>query len=219
MIDFITGILDKIAAFISAENPAGLLAIAGLAVLADIGLPVPVVVEPALFLISYKSGPLSVPVFLFIGALHGGRQIGTALLYWLSRFLGDRFLSWLCGLGRIGARISDRTEKVKKRIEGNKRVRVLIVQTITIGRLTPGLLPLVTVGAGILKISYLFMAIAVVISGLVYDLVIVFLGYLARIGLKNIDPHMATLMVLAIMVLIILLPFLITLLRRKKNPA
>ena len=122
-------------------------------------------------------------------------------------------------MGRIGARISNRTEKVKKRIEGNKRVRVLIIQTITIGRLTPGLLPLVTVGAGILKISYLFMAIAVVISGLVYDLVIVFLGYLARIGLKNIDPHMATLMVLAIMVLIILLPFLITLLRRKKNPA
>ncbi len=189
-----------------------------LAIMADLGIPVPLVVKPALFLIVYQAGPISLPVLLFIGSLQIGRQIGAAILYWSSRLLGNRFLDWINRHHkRLGKQLTEKEGEFKEKLgEGTQR-NVRIVGTITFGRLTPGLLPVVTIGAGMLKLSYLLLVIAVVISAIIYDAVTISLGFLAKIGLYGVSPDIAVWIILGVAILVAGLPTLISFLAGRKK--
>ncbi len=216
--NFFINILDQFIRLISVENPAGLLVIMTLAISADVGLPIPAVVEPTLFLLSYRAGPLSIPVLLFVAALQLGRQIGTAILYWPSRLLGGKSLGWVSEhLGGLGRKLAEQTMQFSKKLGSERRHRTRVIGLITVGRLTPGLLPVVTVGSGILKLPYAFLVIATVISGLVYDLTIIFLGYLAKIGLSSIAPDVAVWVALAAIIVLASLPFFFSFLKNRRR--
>lgn len=71
VIDTFHRIIEILTFLMSMDNPLSFAAIVGLSIL---GIPVPVAVEPALFLISYHAGPISIPVLIFIVALQVGRH-------------------------------------------------------------------------------------------------------------------------------------------------
>lgn len=216
----VTDLINRLTELISVENPPGLLAIAALAVMADLGLPIPLVVEPALFLVSYQAGPLSLPVFLFVASLHFGRQLGTAALYWASRLLGPRFTDWIGGhFGRFGARVSHGIESFKTKMRSSRQNELRLLQAVTVARLTPGLLPVVTVASGTLSLPYHLFVVAVMLSGLIYDMVIVGLGYAARQGLSGITPGVTIWLIIGVTVLFAVLPGLIRFLARKIQTA
>ncbi len=218
MDNFITDILENFIRLISVENPAGLLVIMTLAILADVGLPIPAIVEPTLFLLSYHAGPFSIPVLLFVAALHLGRQIGTAILYWPSRLLGGRFLGWVAGhLGGPGSKLAEQTMQFQEKLGKDSQHKIRVIGLITAGRLTPGLLPVVTLGSGILKLPYILLIIATVISGLAYDFTIIFLGYLAKLGLRGINPDIAAWATLAAIIVLASLPFLVSFVKSRRR--
>ncbi len=95
MFDFIEKYLEMLSGAVSLASPAGLVAILVLALLADVGIAIPLIIEPALFLITYQYGPFSLPVLNFVVSLTLGRQIGTAFLYWLSRLAGYELGNWI----------------------------------------------------------------------------------------------------------------------------
>jgi membrane protein DedA with SNARE-associated domain len=204
--------IHSLSSLIDVTNPSGLAIVFGIVAFADIGLAIPFILEPALFLITFQSGPISLSVLLFVLMLACGRQAGTAILYWSSRFIGEK-------IGRIisrffpgfAARFSQRLERFEKRL-GTRQTNVLIV-----ARLTPGLLQISTIASGALHINYIYVMIATFISGLIYDAAIVMLGTLAHYGLQGLNPDYSIYFALGIAVLIALIFFAVDRIRHRKS--
>ena len=99
MIESIFAFLSNLEATFNPGNPSGLLILFFLAVIADIGIPIPFVLDSVLLLTAFKvwiaPDPVWTPVVLIIVMLFIGRQAGSALLYFLTRLLGKSFINWL----------------------------------------------------------------------------------------------------------------------------
>ena len=72
--------------------------------------------------------------------------------------------------------------------------------------------------SGTIKLPYILLVIAIVISASVYDFVIIVLGFLAKIGLHGLSPGTAIWVIAAITVLVAGVPALIGLLRGLRGP-
>jgi membrane protein DedA with SNARE-associated domain len=204
--------IHNLSNLIGVTNPSGLAIIFAIVTFADFGLAIPFILEPALFLVTFQSGPLSIPVLLFVLVLALGRQCGTAILYWLSRFAGTKIGPLIRRFfPGFAARFSRRLDQFEKRL-GSRQVSVL-----TVARLTPGLLQVSTIASGALRINYLYVVIATFLSGLIYDTAIVLLGTLAHYELRNINPDYSIYFALGVAVLTALLFYAVDRIRNRKR--
>jgi membrane protein DedA with SNARE-associated domain len=129
---------------------------------------------------------------LTVLALFMGRQMGSAILYLLSRLLGKAFIRWLqrhfpalrAGLDSLGNRLS--------------RWSLLAVVT---GRLTPGLLQITSVAAGTIRLRYYQFALGIALSSIIYDGILVLLGFIAAHSPKSNDINFTFWMLIAILIL------------------
>jgi len=208
MIDWINQALATLAASISVDNAGGLAAIFGLTVSADIGIPFPFLLDTILFFTTYKMGAFSLPVLLLIIMLLGGSLLGTSIIYWLSRLLGQRFVNWV---GR-------RSKFLRRNIEQfqNKLGRWTIPMIVA-ARLTPGLMQISSVAAGTMRIRYYQMVLAIVLSLVVYDGTLVILGTLARLGLKDVGPEYSFWIVLGFVAIMATIFVTVHLIRRRSR--
>ncbi len=218
MIEYAAALLDGLVEAIDTFNLVGLLAIAGLALLADVGLPVPLVIEPSLFYVIYHKGPLSLAAILFVVMLAVGRQAGTATLYWISRLTGSRVGGWAGKrFPNFSRRFARQVDRLQSHVCNQQECgrRLLIIATSV--RLTPGLLPFQSIVAGTLRWPYHIMVIATVISGLAYDIVLVFLGSMARLGLRVLSPQDSFLVAVILAGLVGFIPIVIGLIAGRKR--
>ena len=212
MIESFLNFLSQLEAIFSTGNPSGLLILFILAVVTDIGIPIPFILDTILILTAYHSGPLSMPVLLIVAMLFSGRQLGSGILYFLSRFIGKRFLDWL---KRRFPRIGNRLDSFKNR---SSPWWPLIVAA---GRLTPGLLQITSVAAGTICLRYYYFAAGIAISSIIYDGILILLGFIAANGPKSTDINFTIwLLISMILVVSILWPLIVVLWRRsgKKMP-
>lgn len=208
MAEWINEALSILATSVSVDNPRGLAALFLLAVSADIGIPFPFVLDTILFLTTYQAGPLSLPVFLIVLMLLGGRQLGSGILYGLSRFLGTKFID------RIGKRFPLLLHNLEQFQNRSGRWPIL---TIIIGRLTPGLMQVSSVAAGTLHFSYYNLVLAIIVSSIIYDGTLITMGFLARLGLENVDPAHSAWIVVSFTAIIIIVLVASHLIRRKSE--
>jgi membrane protein DedA with SNARE-associated domain len=208
MIEWINAALSNLAACISVDNPSGLAAIFFITVSCDIGIPFPFVLDTILFFTTYKIGALSLPVLLIILMLLGGRLLGTGIIYWLSRLLGPRFVNWV---GRRSKFLQRNFERFQNRLD---RWPILV---ITGARLTLGLMQVSSVAAGTLRIPYYQVVLAIVLSSMVYDGILIILGTLARLGLKNVGPEYSFWIVLGFVAIMAAIFIVIHLIRRRSK--
>jgi membrane protein DedA with SNARE-associated domain len=120
-------------------NPAALGVLFSLGIVGDIGVSLLLTVEVFLFVTSYNVGPLSTQVLLIVLMLLLGREVGAAVLYWVSRALGSQLIN------RVGKRfpwLPDRIKWVRTRLDRKPALSVAAV------RLTPGLLQIPSLTAG-----------------------------------------------------------------------
>ena len=206
MIEWINEALSTMATSISVDNPGGLAAIFGLTVSADIGVPFPFVLDTILFFTVYTLGPFSLPVLLIMVMLLSGEILGTSIVYWLGRLLGTRVIDWATRRSRFLRR---NLEQFQNR--GDK----WSVLAIVVARLTPGLMQVSSVAAGSLRIRYLRLVLAIVLSWVVYDGTLIILGTLARLGLRNVGPQHSVWIVLGFVVVMIVVFAVIHLVRRR----
>ncbi len=212
MLDTILQFIHNLSQLIGVTNPAGLAVVFGLVVLADIGFIIPFVIEPALFLITYQSGPFSEPAWLFVLMMTLGRQVGTAILYWMSRLAGNQTGALVRHFfPGFAARFSVRLEQFERRL-GKRQSTALAA-----ARLTPGLLQVSTVAAGALHINYFYVMAGAFIAGIIYDLIIVFLGGLAHYGLKGVNPNYSLFIALGIAVFMGLITYIFGRIRRQQG--
>jgi len=164
-------------------NPAALGVLFSLGIVGDIGVPLLLTVEVFLFVTSYNVGPLSMQVLLIVLMLLLGREVGAAILYWVSRVLGSPLID------RVGKRfpwLPNRIKWVRARLDRKPALSVVVV------RLTPGLLQIPSLAAGVTRLRYSDFAVGVALSSLAYDVVIILLGLGARFGLENVKTNPAS---------------------------
>ena len=180
MIDWINAALATLAASISIDNFAGLAAIFFIAASCDIGIPFPFVLDTIVFFTTYKVGAFSWPVLLVLVMLLGGSLLGTSILYWVSRLLGPRFADWV---GRRSKFLRRNFEQFQNRL-GKWKIPVIVA-----ARLTPGLMQVSSMAAGTMRIPYYQMVLSIVFSFIVYDGILIALGTIARLELRDVGPQ------------------------------
>jgi membrane protein DedA with SNARE-associated domain len=161
----------------------------------EFGLIIPILLESILLFAGFKISQgdnifFLVTIFTLIGSLSG-----ASAFYLVSKLLGDRVLSKYKFFSRKREEIEARLDKYS----GWEPLGVGIL------RLTPGLLIPTTIGAGILEIPYWKFAIGVIISGLVYNVIFISLGFL--LGTK--PPFLATNLFIFFKVFVLILTLLI----------
>jgi membrane protein DedA with SNARE-associated domain len=180
--EWLYSLLSELSDGVSLGNPAALGVLFSLGIIGDIGVPLLLTVELFLFFASYNVGPLSTEVLLIVLALLLGREVGAAVLYWVSRVLGSRLIS------RVGKRLP----WLPKRIEWVRtRLYKRPVLSIAVVRLTPGLLQMPSLAAGVMRLRYSDFVLGVALSSLAYDVVVILLGLGARFGLENLKTNPA----------------------------
>jgi membrane protein DedA with SNARE-associated domain len=206
MIDWINAALATLAASITVDNPAGLVAILSITVSCDIGIPFPFVLDTILFFTTYKIGAFSWPVLLIILMLLAGRLLGTSILYWVSLLLGPRFVDW----------IGKRSKFLRRNLEQfQNRLGRWTIPVIVVARLTPGLMQVSSVAAGTVRIRYYKLVLAIVFSSIIYDGTLIILGTLARLGFKDVGPEYSFWIVLGLVAIMAVVFVAIHLIRRR----
>lgn len=155
---------------------AALVALFLVSMLTEVGMPFPFVIDGALLIASYENGLLSFHVLFIITALTLGRILGATAIYWLSRFVGDKFISWL-------ARRFPKLKLLEKMAWLNAKLRKRAVWAVAIARLTPGLLTPSTVAAGCSGIRYYQLVLGIILASLIADGALVIVGVITKYGL------------------------------------
>ena len=181
--EWLYSLLSELCEGVSLGNPAALGVLFSLGIIGDIGVPLLLTEELFLFFASYNVGPLSTEVLLIVLALLLGREVGAAVLYWVSRTLGSRLIS----------RVEKRLPWLPKRIEWVRtRLYKRPALSIALVRLTPGLLQIPSLAAGVTRLRYSDFILGVALSSLAYDVVVILLGLGARFGLENLKTNPAS---------------------------
>ena len=212
---FIYHLLYQLENTFVATNPRGLIFLFFLAVITDIGVPVPFVLDTILLLTAFKvwinPDPNWMPVAMIVLMLFMGRQIGSGFLYAMFRYPGNAFL------GRIGKRFP----RIGRRLESfEERLRHWAPLVVVTGRLTPGLLQITTVASGTFRMRYRYFALGIAMASLIYDGILIILAFIAAHNPKAEDADF-TVWVLVTMVIIvcILWPVIFVVIRHKKKKA
>jgi membrane protein DedA with SNARE-associated domain len=213
MVEFFSNVFSILESTFMPSNPNGPLVLFLLAAITDIGIPVPFVLDSILILSAYRvmTAPHAswVPVVVIVIALFLGRQLGSGILYLLSRFLGVAFINWLkCHLPRIG----NRMDALKNRL--NHWAPLAIIT----GRLTPGLLQVTSVACGAVRLRYDYFAIGVALASLVYDGVLILLGFIASHSPLGTDINFTAWLLISMVVIVgILWPVIFVTARRRSK--
>ena len=125
-------------------NAAAMVSLLSLVALTEAGIPLPFILDSVLFFTSYKNGPLSIQVLIVLLTVFLGRQFGANVIYWLTRFLGNAFISWL---GKRYRSLQNNLDRLETRLSSHA------VPAVIVTRLT-GLLTLASVASGAVCMRY-----------------------------------------------------------------
>lgn len=175
MIIWLDGIISGIFEAISLGSPVARFSLLLITVLTEVGVPFPFVIDSVLFVSGFKAGTLTLQLAFTMLVIFAGRQIGASIIYWLFRMPGTTFTRW--------------TEK-RFPLFHNKvqNIRGKLCKTSVIGvsitRLT-GLLTLVSVTSGLLKLRYRNFVAGVALSSILFDGTLVAIGIFAGSKLQQ----------------------------------
>ncbi len=215
MVDIFINFLKYLETTINPGNPSGILVLFSLAVITDIGIPVPFVLDTVLILTAYHGwtshNPTWIPVIIIVVILFIGRQVGSGILYLLSRLLGKVFLNWLkCHFPSMGSRLESLGD----------RLQHWAPMTIATGRLTPGLLQITSVAAGAIRMRYYYFALGIAIASLIYDGILVLLAFIAAHSPRANDPNFTIWLLIALIAVVcILWPLIYVMTQRNARKA
>ena len=194
-------------------NPSGLIILVSLAVITDIGIPVPFVLDTILMLTAYRvlisSHPHWTPVIMIIIMLFIGRQIGSGILYSLSRYFGEAFLNRII---KLFPSVGNGLDSFKTRLT---HWASLVVVT---GRLTPGLLQITSVASGAIRMRYRDFALGIAMASLIYDGILILLAFIAAHNPKSSDVNFTIWLLIAMVIIVcILWPLIFVVIQRNKK--
>jgi len=176
--EWFSDLISYLANGVTLSHPLTLGVLFLLGLVSELGFPLLFSIETFLFFISYDHGPLSSQALLMVAMLLAGREVGALILYFIVRIIGSPFLDWL---GRRSSWFLKAVEKFKARINKNPTIAVTLV------RLTPGLLQVPSITAGVIRLRPASFTAGVALSSLAYDFILILLGYSARFALPHLN--------------------------------
>jgi membrane protein DedA with SNARE-associated domain len=150
-------------------NPVALLSLLCVTILTESGVPFPYIIDSVLFISGFHSGKITLQLGINVLVIFVGRQIGATIIYWLTRLLGITLTTWI---ERRFPKMSSRLQDVIARLHSKSIVGIAVT------RLT-GLLTLVSVASGLIKVRYVHLIAGVALSALMFDGALVFCGIIA----------------------------------------
>jgi membrane protein DedA with SNARE-associated domain len=171
--EFLKDVLSSMLSLVVQGSPWALAIISVIGAVTELGIPTLFAIDTVVLFASFQVGLLSSELFLVILALLFGRLLGSSMIYWASRFLGQRFLKWL---EKYQPKISAQINSVAGKLANRATL------SITFARLTPGLLTAVSVGSGLVKIRFRYFLEGVALSSIIADFSLVLIGVLAKTG-------------------------------------
>lgn len=211
MISWFNDLLAALLVIVSQGDVRALLVLLLLSALTEMGIPFPFVVDSVLVLAGYQNGLWSLPAGKIVLFLILGRLIGAAAIYWLSRYLGVRFINW------VGKRFP-------KLLTGmawlNTKLSRHAPLTVAIARLTPGLLTSSSIAAGCIRMRFPQFVLGIILASIIADASLLLLGITTGYGLMWFGftpaPWMLIVIALAIIALIWFLRWLLQHWRARK---
>jgi membrane protein DedA with SNARE-associated domain len=176
-LDWFNSLLALATDAVAQNTLQALVALFLVAALTEVGVPFPFVIDGALFITSFESGLFSAHVLLVIAALVLGREVGAAIIFWLSRFVGDAFVKWL-GRRFPKLKLNERMGWFNHKL--NKRASL----AVAIARLTPGLLTVSSVASGYCGMRYYQFVLGIILASAVADGALVIIGFATKYGLS-----------------------------------
>ncbi len=206
--------LHWLEAAFTTTNPSGLIILFLLAVITDIGVPVPFVLDTILMLTAYNiiHSPVAhqwTPVVMIVVMLFIGRQVGSGILYLLSRYFGQAFLRWV---KKHFPAVGNGLDSFKIRLN---HWAPLVVVT---GRLTPGLLQMTSVASGAIHMRYKYFALGIALASIIYDGLLILLALIVAHNPWAANRSFTTLLLIAMVVIVcILWPLIFIIIQRSKK--
>jgi membrane protein DedA with SNARE-associated domain len=196
-------------------NPSGLIILVSLAIITDIGIPVPFVLDTILMFSAYNAwishDPHWIPVIMIVVMLFIGRQIGSGILFSVSRYFGDSFLNLIV---KAFPFVEKGLYYLKNRLN---HWSTLVVIT---GRLTPGFLQVTSIASGAIHMRYRYFALGIAAASLIYDGILILLAFIAAHNPKATDVNFTIWLLIAMVVIVsILWPLIFVTIQRNKKTA
>jgi membrane protein DedA with SNARE-associated domain len=183
-------------ATLAGGNITALAALFLIVILTEVGIPFPFIMDSAIFLSAYQSGPISIDVLRIVLVVFAGREVGASAVYLLGRLLGGRIMDWA---SRRFTSVSNGLTVVKSRLSSKAFLAVAM------SRLT-SLLTLVSIASGTIRISYRSFCPGVALSALIFDGSLVLLGFITERWLHylNVTPSLwlVTIGLVALMIIV-----------------
>jgi len=107
--------------------------------------------------------------------------------------LGSPLIGW------VGKRLPGLSRNLE---QSRARLSRRAVMAVAVVRLTPGLLQVPSLVAGVMRLPYMRFFAGVAISSLLYDLAFILLGFLSRIGLQNVSEEVKIYVLIGVIVVI-----------------
>jgi membrane protein DedA with SNARE-associated domain len=203
MISWFNDLLAALLVIVSQGDMRALVVLLLMSALTEMGIPFPFVVDSVLVVAGYQNGLWSLPVGKIVLFLILGRLIGAAVIYWLSRYLGVRFINWV-------------VKRFPKLLTGmtwlNTKLSRRAPLAIAIARLTPGILTSSSIAAGCIRMSFPQFMLGIILASIIADASLLLLGFSTGYGLKWFGftpaPWMLVVIAVAVIALIWLLRWL-----------
>ncbi len=143
-----------------------------IAVLSEMSVPFPFVIDTTVLFVGYHSGFFSVQMLILLLVLYTGGVLGSGLVYLLARILGKRFIILLAkrrnGLQGLINRMADKLSRTKVPI------------TVAMARLTPGLLTPVSIASGCIALPFQKFVAGLGIATFITDAILITIGIITR---------------------------------------
>jgi len=197
MMDWFNNIIVTAMNPVNQGDTRALTALLLVSALTEVGIPFPFIIDAVLVAAGVQNGLWSPAVYRIVITLLLGRLVGAALIYWLSSFLGNRFVNWLC-------------KRFPKLMTGmtwlNKKLSRRTPLAVAVVRLTPGLLTSASIVAGVMRLPYYKFVLGIVIASVIADGSLLLLGFASGYGFKlfGVTPQSWMLVVVAIIIILVI---------------
>lgn len=208
MVSWLDGLISGVFGALSQGNPVALLSLLFVTILTEAGVPFPFVIDSVLFISGFRTGTITQQFGLTILVIFAGRQIGASIVYWLARLLGITLIAWI---ERRFPNMNRRLQNVISKLHSQSIIGIALT------RLT-GLLTLVSVASGLIRVPYFHLVAGVALSALIFDGALVLSGIIAGSRLQQYGYIPTTPVIVGVFVVIIAVVVAVHIIVRRRSP-
>jgi len=168
---------------LSQGNILALTALFLILALGEWGIPFPFVLQSVLFFIGYQISHGSMQVIPLLLVLISGRLVGSAVLFWSARALGNPLAGWF---QKRFWRIQYKLDRLNSRLGTRSPIAVAM------GRMTPGLLVPTSLSSGAIGLRYEYFVLGVALSSIIWDGTFILSGIVLGHGAQSMSRNIST---------------------------